>query len=337
MRKRILAVFILILFFTGACVTKSTEYVNIRGYAQGSSYNILFENKSKFTPEIMQEAVEKIFKKIDLSLSGYNDSSVISKINRNEDVVPDEYFTGVFSKSKEISILTDGAFDITVAPLVKAWGFGPDEHKNFDRSKLDSLMNLIGFRKVDLINGKIAKSNPAITLDVNAIAQGYTVDIVCGYFDSLGMKSYLVEIGGEVRVKGKKGSQLWKIGIDKPIDNNMVPGEKLQAIIKLKDKALSTSGNYRKFYVEDGVKYSHTIDPKTGFPAKNRLLSASVIADDCSTADAMATAFMVMGLERSIEFIKKDDKLEAFLVYSDDNGKFLTWSTAKLRKYISGE
>ena len=159
--------------------------------------------------------------------------------------------------------------------------------------------------------------------------------MVCSLFDELGIKNYLIEIGGEVRAKGTKGGDLWKIGIDKPVDNNMSPGENLQAVIRIGDKALSTSGNYRKFYVENGIKYSHTIDPHTGNPAKNTLLSATIIADDCSTADGIATACMVMGKDASIEFINQHHELAAYLVYSDDAGNFLTWSSDRLKDLIS--
>ena len=188
--------------------------------------------------------------------------------------------------------------------------------------------------KVSLINGQLVKSDPNISLDFNAIAQGFSVDVICRYFDKLKIKSYLVEIGGEVRVKGDKAGTPWRIGIDKPEDNNMLPGNELEAIIRIKDKSLATSGNYRKFYVENGVKYSHTIDPKTGYPAKNQLLSATILADDCATADGIATACMVMGKENSIDFINKN-KLDGYLIYSDDSGKFKTWISENLKKNIS--
>jgi thiamine biosynthesis lipoprotein len=231
--------------------------------------------------------------------------------------------------------MTDGAFDITVGPLVKAWGFGPDAHKSFSESKKDSLMKLVGMDKVSLVNGKLIKTDPCISLDVNAIAQGYSVDVVCRYFDSMGIRNYLVEIGGEVRARGTKNGAYWRIGIDKPVDNNMSPGETLQAIIRISDKALATSGNYRKFYIENGIKYSHTIDPKTGYPAKNRLLSATIIADECSTADGIATACMVMGKEGAIDFINKNRQLSGYLVFSDDSGNFETWISESLKDYIS--
>ncbi len=332
---RIITFLVILVLAITSCGLKKPDIQGFRGFTQGTTYSILYDNNRNITPDELREKVEKVLHNFDMSLSNYNDSSVISRMNRNEFVVSDRYFTEVFEKSLRIWKMTGGAFDITVAPLVTAWGFGPDAHKNFSESKRDSLMKLVGMQKISLKDGRLVKSNPAIKLDVNAIAQGYSVDVVCSLFDELGIKNYLIEIGGEVRAKGTKGGDLWKIGIDKPVDNNMSPGENLQAVIRIGDKALSTSGNYRKFYVENGIKYSHTIDPHTGNPAKNTLLSATIIADDCSTADGIATACMVMGKDASIEFINQHHELAAYLVYSDDAGNFLTWSSDRLKDLIS--
>jgi thiamine biosynthesis lipoprotein len=250
-------------------------------------------------------------------------------------VIVDRYFTEAYLLSADISDLTGGAFDITIGPLVKAWGFGPDDYRNFSESKLDSLLNLVGMGKISLENGRLVKTNPSISLDFNAIAQGYSVDVVAEFLDSKGIKSYLVEIGGEVKAKGDKNGVLWRIGIDRPEDNNNMPGNNLQAIISIKDRSLATSGNYRKFYVENGVKYSHTIDPVTGYPARNTLLSATILAEDCATADGLATACMVMGKDRTMEFLGEHPGYDAFLVYSDESGNFMTWSTENLKKFIS--
>ena len=335
--KRIIFSIVVFTVLLSSCKFNNPVYSNFNGFIQGSTYSIVYENKKNLDPGQLRQRVEKILHDFDKSLSLYNDSSVISKINRNEDVVVDSFFTEAFKKSSRIFEISDGAFDITVGPLVKAWGFGPDGHKSFTDARRDSLMKLVGMEKVSLVNGKVIKSDPHISLDLNAIAQGFSVDVVCSFFDKLGIKNYLVEIGGEVRAKGKKAGKLWRIGIDKPIDNNMTPGQSLEAIIRISDKALSTSGNYRKFYVENGVKYSHEIDPKTGFPAKNSVLSASVIADDCAMADGMATAFMVMGKNKTIEFLANHPEFEVFLVYSDANGNFKTWATDKLKGDISEE
>jgi len=335
MINKLLTGFLLLGFFTSSCRDKNPVFANFTGFAQGSTYSIVYDNKKNIDPGELRKRVEKILYDFDMSLSLYKDSSIISKINRNEDAVPDSFFTEVFRKSVIISEMTEGAFDITVGPLVNAWGFGPDEHKNFSELKRDSLLRLVGMSKVSLVNGRLVKSDPHICLDVNAIAQGFSVDVICRLFDNLGIKNYLIEIGGEVGAKGKKGANLWRIGIDKPVDNNMSPGQTLQAIIKISDKALATSGSYRKFYIENGIKYSHEIDPKTGYPAKNTLLSATIIADDCTMADGIATACMVLGKDKTIEFLNIHPEFEAYLVYSDDSGNFKTWTSEKLKSELS--
>ncbi len=323
-----------ILLLFSSCRETAT-YDNFAGFAQGTTYSMVFENNGRLNPQELKSDVEKILRKFDLSLSLYVDSSVLSRVNRNEDIAVDDYFMEAFRKSAEISEMTDGAFDITVGPLVRAWGFGPDDSRNFSELKRDSLMKLVGMDKVKLENGRVIKADPGISLDFNAIAQGYSVDVISDYFSSRGIKSFLVEIGGEVRVKGDKQGVLWRIGIDRPEDNNNLPGNDLQAVISLKDRSLATSGNYRKFYIENGVKYSHTIDPRTGYPARNQLLSATIIARDCATADGIATACMVMGKDKTIGFLGFHPEFDAFLVYSDDNGNYQTWSTENLKRYIS--
>jgi FAD:protein FMN transferase len=317
-----------------SCRQKQLTFDRISGYAQGSTYNIIFENGGKLDPAELKNQVDKIFHDFDKSLSVYDDSSLISKVNRNEDIILDTFFLEILKRSNEISAETSGAFDITVGPLVRAWGFGPDAHKNFDVSRLDSIMALIGYEKILVKDGHLIKKNPAMKIDVNAIAQGYSADLLYRYFSSLGLRNFLIEIGGEVRVRGAKNGDGWKIGIDKPEDNNDTPGAKLKAVINLKDKALATSGSYRKFYIENGVKYSHEIDPKTGYPAKNNLLSVSIIADECSTADGLATACMVMGVEKTKEFIKNHAELEAYLIYSNEKGDYETWATKRLSKNL---
>lgn len=325
--------FSLILLFSSC--RETATYENFAGFAQGTTYSMVFENNGRLNPQDLQSDVEKILREFDLSLSLYVDSSVLSRVNRNEVLVVDDYFREAFRISAVISEMTDGAFDITVGPLVRAWGFGPEESRNFSESKRDSLLKLVGMDKVKIENGRVIKAIPGINLDFNAIAQGYSVDVICDYFSSRGIKSFLVEIGGEVRVKGDKQGVLWRIGIDRPEDNNNLPGNDLQAVISLKDRSLATSGNYRKFYIENGIKYSHTIDPRTGYPARNQLLSATIIATDCATADGIATACMVIGKDKAIEFLGFHPEFDAFLVFSDDSGNYQTWSTENLKRYIS--
>ncbi|MFH0841108.1 MAG: FAD:protein FMN transferase [Bacteroidota bacterium] len=326
--------FFFFLFFT-SCRNSEPGFSSFNGFAQGTTYSVVFENSDKINLTNLRSEVENILHDFDMSLSLYQDSSILSRINRNESVKPDPYFVEAFNLSKKISGMTDGAFDLTVGPLVKAWGFGPDASRNFTESMRDSLLSLVGMDKVEIREGMLLKSDPRMNLDFNAIAQGYSVDVIFRYFNSLGIKRYLVEIGGEVRVSGDKRGVLWRIGIDRPVDNNMVPGEDLQAIISLKDRALATSGNYRKFYIENGIKYSHTIDPKTGYPAKNQLLSATILAGDCATADAVATACMVMGKEKAVDFLNLHNEFDAYFIFSDDKGSFRTWATKNLEEYIS--
>lgn len=320
----------LILIVLFSCKPDTGELIKISGEAQGTTYHISYYGDNNVSYKI---AVDSIFKKIDSSLSTYLPASIISRINRNEkDILVDDHFITVFNKSIEISKLTGGAFDITVAPVINAWGFGFSKKENVDSALIDSLLQFVGYEKVKLQSYTLIKEAPGIMLDFNAIAQGYTVDVITAYFESKGIKDFFIELGGEVRAKGLKvNNEEWKVGIDKPVEDST--GERtLQAIIKLQTRSLATSGNYRKFYVENGQKFSHIIDPKTGYPAKNNLLSVSVVADDCMTADAFATAFMVMGLERSKEFLLANTALglSVFFIY-DDKGDWKTYTSEDLK------
>ncbi len=332
-------VFISVILLTGSltgCSEKSAELLSFSGFTQGTTYSVIYYNTAGIGTEEMQKNIDQLFADFDNSLSTYNPGSIISRINANEEAVPDSLFMAVFNRSREVWEMTGGLFDITAGPLVNAWGFGPDAKKRFDESKLDSLMNLVGMDKVRIVDGKVVKDNPAMYLDVNAIAQGYSADVAGKYLEKLGVLSYLVEIGGEVRTHGtKKKGESWKIAVDKPEDNNFIPGQDVQTIIALSGRSLATSGNYRKFYIENGVKYSHTINPLTGHPVMHNLLSTTIIADDCMTADAIATACMVMGLEKAKEFLTAHSELEGYLVYSGEDGAFATWMTEGMENYIS--
>ncbi|HLN21383.1 MAG TPA: FAD:protein FMN transferase [Bacteroidales bacterium] len=333
--KTPICIALIVLLINNSCKEKPAVIESFNGLAQGTTYSIVYDDNMNFEPDSLKSRVEKILDDFDMSLSIYKDSSILSRVNRNEDISVDSYFREAYYKSVEISELTGGAFDITVGQLVSSWGFGPDEQKNFRESRLDSLLKLTGMSKVKLVNDKIVKDDPGIKLDFNAIAQGYSVDVVYDYLEGLGFENYLIEIGGEVRVRGKKAGQNWRIGIDRPTDNNMIPGNDLEAVIRISDEALATSGNYRKFYVENGVKYSHTIDPHTGYPAKNNLLSATIIAPDCATADGIATACMVMGVDKAKEFIQKYPQFAAHFIYSDEQGNFMTWTSESLKERVT--
>jgi len=274
--------------------------------------------------EDLSVAVDSLFKAFDLIFSEYIPNSMVSRINSNDStVILDDMFIEVLNKSLQINTETNGAMDLTVGPLVNAWGFGAEKKAIIDSVVIDSLLQYVGMQKIRLEGRKLIKELPGIRIDVNSIAQGYSVDVIYRFFDRLGIKNFMIEIGGEVRVKGKnpKG-ELWRIGIDKPDIGNNQAGETLQTIILLNNKAVTTSGNYRKYFEENGRKYSHIIDPHTGYPYKNSLLSVTVIAQDALTADGYDTPLMVMGLEGARTFLKQHPELDAYMIYSDEDGQF---------------
>ncbi|MDP2335242.1 MAG: FAD:protein FMN transferase [Bacteroidota bacterium] len=325
--------FILAILLITACQPRKSDYMKISGFAQGTTYNITYENS---THEDYSQAIDSILKAFDRSLSIYDSTSIISRINDNDPTVEaDDWFIDVFNKSAGVNTTSGGAFDITVGPVVHAWGFGNGPVAKHDTAYIDSLLQFVGMDKVRLEGRKVVKKYTGVNLDVNALAQGYSVDVVCEFLQRKGLKNYLVEIGGEVRGKGTNAKdKLWHIGIDKPSEGNMDPGKELQAIIGIDNKALATSGNYRSFFIENGIKYAHTIDPKTGFPARNTLLSTTVICDDCITADAYATAFMVLGVEKSKSLLAKLPGIEVYFVYSNPQGGYEVFFSEGMKKMI---
>ena len=326
-----LALFVLL--FLTACRPKKSEYMKVSGFAQGTTYSITYENSNN---QDYSQDIDSILKAFNRSLSIYDSTSIISRINNNDPTAEaDDWFIQVFNKSAEVNASSGGAFDITVGPVCKAWGFGSGPVMKHDTAYIDSLLQFVGMDKVKLEGRKVIKKYSGVKLDVNALAQGYSTDLVCDFFKSKGLKNYLVEIGGEVRGIGTNAKdQFWHIGIDRPKDDNMMPGSDLQAIVEINNKALSTSGNYRSFFVEKGVKYAHTIDPKTGFPARNTLLSASVVSDDCMTADAYATTFMVLGVEKSKQLLSRLPGIEVYFVYTDEQGNYEVFFTEGMKAMI---
>lgn len=328
--RRVLIFFLTLLTLNG-CREKE-EIHRISGKAQGTTWHITYISDD---PKDLKPDIDSILRDLDLSLSTWAKSSIISRINRNESgVAVDNYFRDVFLKSTEISEKTGGVFDVTVGPLVNAWGFGPARKLAIDSLTIDSLRSFVGYKMLTLENDQVIKAKRGITIDFNAIAQGYSVDVLAAYLETHGIINYLVELGGELIAKGTKKNEHWTVGIDQP---NEQQGEerKLQAIVELNDRALATSGNYRKFYEEDGKKYAHIINPETGYPAKQDILSATVLADDAMSADAYATAFMIMGLDRAKEFLQKnkDLNLDVFFVY-EEKGKWKTYQSEGLRNEI---
>ena len=308
-------------------IANEPPYHNDKGVIFGTYYNISYKHK-----ENLQGKIEKRLLAVDRSLSPFNKKSVITAINNNTDTKVDTLFAQVFTLAQEISQKTDGAFDITVAPLVNAWGFGFKKGTKVDSTTVDSLLQYIGYDKVSLADKRVVKQHPETMLDCSAIAKGFACDCVAQLFDSCGIDNYMIEIGGEVVAKGKnEKSKAWSIGISKPTDDTISTHSELQEILHISGKSLATSGNYRNFRYEDGRKLAHTIDPRSGYPVQHTLLSATVIADNCATADAYATAFMVLGLDKALEICKKND-IEGYFIYSDNDGNLAVIETERMKR-----
>jgi thiamine biosynthesis lipoprotein len=310
--KKIFIIFIVSMML-GSCVTES--YIKDSGMVFGTTYSITYQYH-----ENLKSDIEDVMQQVDNSLSPFNKSSVITAINNNTSTKADNYLTEVFTLAQTVNKETDGAFDITVAPLVNAWGFGFRSGTRPTEAQIDSLLTIVGQEKVTLKDGEIIKSDPRIMLDCSAIAKGFGVDKVAEFLADKGIKNYLVEIGGEISARGKnsRGTE-WNIGVTKPVDDSLSINQENQAVLQITDKAMATSGNYRNFYYEGGKKYAHTINPHTGKPAQSDILSATVIAQSCAVADAYATAFMVLGSEKAKEILKKHPELQAYLILSDNS------------------
>lgn len=309
---------------------QSTPYRQANDFVFGTTYKIVYQCDSDLTASIRQELM-----RVDYSLSPFNKESVITAVNQNREVMLDPYFVEVFNKAIEISRETKGAFDITVAPLVNAWGFGFKHEQMPTKRQVDSLRQIIGYQKVALKNGKVEKQDPRMMLDCSAIAKGFGVDAVARLLRDRGVQNFMVEIGGEVVTCGVNAQRLpWRVGVVKPSEDSLSTGHELQTILNVTDKAMATSGNYRNFYYKNGRRYAHTIDPKTGYPVQHSLLSATVLAASCTVADAYATSFMVMGLDNARQLLEHHPELMAYLIYDDGKGDIAVWFSPSLRHKI---
>jgi thiamine biosynthesis lipoprotein len=322
--------FIVVLAF--ACTPKKAKYIFNEGFVYGTIYHITYESPDGSD---LHDKIKSELNRFDFSLSTFNPESVVSKINNNTSVQTDSLFRKVFLRSIEIWESSQRAFDPTVAPLVNAWGFGFKHAENITQNLIDSLLQFTGMEKIKLQADTICKSDQRVMLDFSAIAKGYAVDVIGTLLENLGCKSYMVEIGGEVVTKGiNPRGAVWQIGINQPNDDEPLTPNQFQAIIAISGKGLATSGNYRNFYEKDGKKYAHTINPASGFPVDHNLLSATVIANDCMTADAYATAFMVLGTEKAMELASNLHDIEVFLIYDDENGERKVMQTAGFSDFI---
>lgn len=351
-----LLVLVSVLFSCNQATSENTEEseeqessVEFFGNTQGTTYSVIVNDRINLT----SKELDSLLADFDLALSGYIPNSTITHLNEAgpglfEYSDTASYFNRCYEMSQQVYAQTNGAFDPTVFPLVKGWGFLKKVGQEVpDSSTVDSLRALTGFnngyhftflRNEDsLPSNGIVKNSPAAKLDFNAIAQGLAVDVLAEFIESKGAKNYFVEIGGEIRVNGKNAEgEYWRIGIDKPIEDSNAEDRVIYEIVQVENKSIATSGSYRKFYEKNGVKYSHTLNPKTGYPVQHSLLSATVVADDCATADAMATALMVMGPEKGIEFVNENPqlKIEAYLIFNNDKDRLETYYTKGFKEMI---
>lgn len=328
-KKIILAAGLWILMFT-AC-TKQKQYFEESGSVFHTIYHIKYEGS-----EILTEKIDAEFQKFNLSLNPFNPNSIISKVNRNEAVEADDWFIEVFNKAKEVSDHSEGIFDITCAPLVNLWGFGFSKMDSVTPQMIDSIKQFVGYQKVRLDGRKVVKDDSRILLNCSAIAKGYASDIIARLLEREGIENYMVEIGGEVTMKGvNQNGKCWRIGINKPEDDSTGVKNDIEEVVQLcKKGGVATSGNYRNYYIKDGKKYAHTIDPRTGYPSEQSILSATIVAEDCITADAYATAFMAMGLEKAREAAKNIPGIEYYVIYSDENGKHQIEHSTGMLQYL---
>lgn len=314
--------------------TAKAVYIHNYGETQGTTYSIVYQQPDGMD---LQPKIEERLHQFDMSLSTYIPNSIISRINRNDTTVrTDSLFETMFYTAQDVARRTNGALDITVGPLVKAWGFAFGNKDHSKTPNVKEFLPYIGYQKIRIKDHGVIKDDPRIMIDANSIAQGYSVDVIAQLLEDHKCKNYMVEIGGEVICKGlnDKGEK-WKIGIDKAIDDSVNTTEDLQEILSLTDCAVTTAGGYRKFYIKNGKKYSHIINPKTGYPVNNNLLSVTVIAPTALMADAYDTPFMILGVDSCLKVCKSIPGLECYLIYVDKNGKNQVVYTEGFKKYLT--
>ena len=329
MKRLLLGVFC-VLALLSSCVNQPKKIV-LQGLAQGSYYAITYFDELNRN---FQHEIDSIFHAVDMSVNLWVDSSVISKVNRNEEVTLDSIFIDNFRIAQKAARLSDGYFDPTISPIVAAWGFSYKSGDSITPQLIDSLKQLVNYQKIRIENGKVVKENPNMKLDFNAIAQGYTSDLIASFLESRGIKNYLVDTGGEIMARGSKpNGQPWIVGIEKPA-KNWDSEQVVQTRITLRDKGLVTSGSTRKYVERNGRRYSHCIDPKTGYPVEHNVLSATVMAENSVWADAMASICMVMGIEKSLPLIESMDGVEVYYIFVNDQNELETFATEGFQKLI---
>jgi thiamine biosynthesis lipoprotein len=317
-------------FLLGSCKQEQVYYEET-----GSVFHTFYKIKYQSASPLI-EKIDAEFQQFNLSLNPFNPNSIIAQVNNNEPVELDAWFVEVFRKAQEVSEKSGGAFDITCAPFINLWGFGFANMDSVTQETIDSLKAFTGYEKIRIENNRIVKDDPRVILNCSAIAKGYSCDVIARLLEREGVENYMINIGGEVVVKGMNPrGDCWKTGINKPEDDSTGLVNEVEEVVQLcKKGGIATSGNYRNYYVKDGKKYAHTIDPKTGYPAEQSVLSATVVADDCMTADAYATTFMVVGVDRAAEIAKLVPEIDYFLIYADADGRHRFAYSEGMLKYL---
>jgi len=330
-------IFIAVLLMASACQLSSNKpvYSKVQGPIFGTYYHITYLHPNG---EGLHQAILDKLILFDASLSTFNQASVISKVNRNEAVALDEFFMQMYEEAVWVSTMTSGAFDITAAPLVNAWGFGFDKADRREEPDVAAILPYVGYEKIRVDDHQLIKTDERILLDASAIAKGQAADVIGALLYDAGCENYMVEIGGEIACKGLNPSgEKWQIGINEPVEDLFTAEQNLQAVLALTDCGMATSGNYRQYYYKNNKKYAHTINPKTGYPVAHNLLSATVIANSCMRADALATAFMVLGTDSALSICERLPDVACYLIYEDENGEFQTRQSSGFETYLSKE
>lgn len=310
---------------------KDIPFQYCEGAIFGTVYHATYQCDSSLNGKILEE-----LQAVDQSLSMFNPNSTISQINSGKSNETDSLLRTIFHIAREVSQATDGAFDITVAPLVNAWGFGFKHGALPDSLQVDSLRQLIGRNRISLKDNKFFREDPRMIIDLSAVAKGFGSDCVAQMFRKHGINNFMIEIGGEVVTSGvSPKAKAWRIGVNKPQEDSTSTSNELQTILQMNNCAMATSGNYRNFYIDNGRKIAHTIDPKTGYPVQHSILSSTVIAPTCAIADAYATAFMVLGLEKSLQVLDKHPELMAYFIHTDKEGNYQVWKSPGIEALIA--
>lgn len=339
---------VLLLFWAGCEDGKKNEYVIIDGFAQGTTYHFVL-NTTDTTG--LQHSVDSLLRAVDLSMSVYEEKSLVNRLNAGETDSVDRFIAYCIELARRFSEMSDGAYDITIKPVTEAIGYAGGEAR--PGADIDSLLQYVGYDKIKVENGRLIRENPAIQIDLNSVAQGYTADLLGELMESRGIENYLVEIGGELFCRGtspREGDLLhlggrtirrgatphegeWKVSIDKPVEGNLIPGNEVQVQLAISGMGLATSGNYRKFYVDgQGRKFAHIVNAKTGESELSDLLSVTVVAENAAIADVAGTMLMVVGRERAIKLLEQNPQWMAYMVYDDGKGGLAVYQTENIRE-----